>query len=366
MFEAELKRASTTLEVIESPSLSELDVQWTLLDPSRVLQVLINLMTNAIKFTRTEERRWIRITMGAALTRPSEDNPYGVKFVNKSSTSPDQTTKAEWGTGEVLYISITVEDTGRGLSESEMSNLFHLFAQASPKTHQTYGGSGLGLFISRQLVNMQGGEIGVASTAGKGSTFQFYVKTRRTSAPAKNTSSDSVKDFQLLVREDALREACAVEISALQNGSTMPNVSVEEGRSLSPRLTGRGRKGRDGKGVGKGTLHILVVEDNLVNQKVVSKQLRKEGHVVSVANHGEEALAFIRKSEFWAFDPPVGTSPSSISNSDLGKLGMKVNGDGGAIDGNDNRQEEPQQEKLSVVLMDLEMVSIPLSTFRPL
>ena len=213
---------------------------------------------------------------------------------------------------------------------------------------------------------MQGGEIGVASTAGKGSTFQFYVKTRRTSAPAKNTSSDSVKDFQLLVREDALREACAVEISALQNGSTMPNVSVEEGRSLSPRLTGRGRKGRDGKGVGKGTLHILVVEDNLVNQKVVSKQLRKEGHVVSVANHGEEALAFIRKSEFWAFDPPVGTSPSSISNSDLGKLGMKVNGDGGAIDGNDNRQEEPQQEKLSVVLMDLEMVSIPLSTFRPL
>jgi hypothetical protein len=71
---------------------------------------------------------------------------------------------------------ITVTDTGCGLDESEIKNLFHLFAQASPKTYQTYGGSGLGLFISRQLVEMQGREIGVASQAGKGSIFQFYVR----------------------------------------------------------------------------------------------------------------------------------------------------------------------------------------------
>jgi CheY-like chemotaxis protein len=83
------------------------------------------------------------------------------------------------------------------------------------------------------------------------------------------------------VREDALREACAVEISALQNGMKMPNIQLENVAPLSP------------------ALHILVVEDNLVNQKVVSKQLRKSGHFVSVANHGEEALEFIRGSEFW-------------------------------------------------------------------
>jgi CheY-like chemotaxis protein len=155
--------------------------------------------------------------------------------------------------------------------------------RASPKTHQTYGGSGLGLFISRQLVEMQGGEIGVASQAGKGSIFQFYIKTRRTFPPEEIQEKT---DLQLLVREDALREACAVEISVLQNGTTMPNIQLENVRPLFPAIHS------------PETLHILVVEDNLVNQKVVSKQLRKSGHVVNVANHGEEALEFLRCSEF--------------------------------------------------------------------
>jgi signal transduction histidine kinase/CheY-like chemotaxis protein len=302
MFEAEVKRAGTKLEVIEEASLDTLKVEWTLLDPSRVLQVLINLMTNAIKFTRTERLRHIKITMGASLDKPSMINSFGVQYVRKNSTSPDQTTKAEWGDGEMIYLCITVQDTGRGLDEEEIKNLFHLFAQASPKTHQTYGGSGLGLFISRQLVEMQGGEIGVASQAGKGSIFQFYVKTRRTSPPKEIQQKT---DLQLLVREDALREACAVEISALQNGMKMPNVQFENVRPLSPAFQP------------PKSLHILIVEDNLVNQKVVSKQLRKSGHVVNVANHGEEALEFIRRSEFW--------------------------------------DEMKGGEKLSVVLMDLEM-----------
>jgi CheY-like chemotaxis protein len=176
---------------------------------------------------------------------------------------------------------------------------------------------------------MQGGEIGVASTAGQGSTFQFYVKTRRTHAPAE---VEDGKDFQLLVREDALREACAVEISALQNGVKMPNVQPEEGRLMSPRLPqeGKGKKGE--------VFHILVVEDNLVNQRVVSKQLRKEGHVVSVANHGEEALDFIRKSEFWDETDPPGA---------------------GEVDGNRSENETKENgnsgERLNVILMDLEM-----------
>lgn len=337
MFDAELKRASTSLTIISEPSLTSLNISWTLLDPSRVLQVLINLMTNAIKFTRTEAKREIKVTMGASLTKPSENKAFSVQYVRKSNAAPDQTSSSEWGDGEVIFLCVTVEDTGRGLSPTEIKNLFHLFAQASPKTHQTYGGSGLGLFISRQLVEMQGGEIGVASQAGKGSTFQFYVKTRRTFPPPDAVENENggkadggAKDFQLLVREDALREACAVEISALQNGTKMPNLEMENVVPPSPRLP------KDKAAV----FHILVVEDNLVNQKVVSKQLRKAGHVVEVANHGKEALAFLRRSEFW-YEP---TSPDGrpVDNEESPPNETYERGEGGG-------------EKLSVILMDLEM-----------
>ncbi|KAG0646584.1 Sensor histidine kinase [Hyphodiscus hymeniophilus] len=305
MFEAESKRSDTVLDFVEHQSLRDLQIDWTLLDPSRVLQVLINLVTNAIKFTRTELRRHITITMDASLGVPSDTNNLGVQYVQKSKNSADQTSMAEWGDGEVIYLSIAVTDTGRGLSEKEKKNLFHLFKQASPKTYTQYGGSGLGLYISRQLVEMQGGEIGVASEASRGSTFQFYIKTRRT----QFVDPTEKPDFQLLVREDALREACANETPVvnrnprspgrgmtesftdlhpqLQNGIGLPNLQSEMIRPMSP-ATHKSE-----------VFHILVVEDNLVNQKVVSKQLRKAGHVVHVANHGEEALDFIKRSEYW-------------------------------------------------------------------
>lgn len=129
MFEAEMKRADIKLDFVKQNSLQAFDVAWTLLDPSRVLQVFINLMTNAIKFTRTESRRRIKVLVGASLTRPSSVNEFGVKYIQKGTNSPDQTLGPEWGDGELIYFSIAVQDTGKGLSPPEMKNLFSLFQQ---------------------------------------------------------------------------------------------------------------------------------------------------------------------------------------------------------------------------------------------
>ncbi|APA13550.1 hypothetical protein sscle_11g083200 [Sclerotinia sclerotiorum 1980 UF-70] len=332
MFESELKQADTKLNFIQDNSIKDLKVHWTLLDPSRVLQVLLNLMTNAIKFTRTEPVRQITVTMAASLSKPSSQRSI-VEYVPKRRESSDQTVKGEWGNGEILYISITVTDSGRGLSEKEKANLFHLFMQASPKTHVQYGGSGLGLFISRQLTEMQGGEIGVHSEKGKGSTFQFYVKTRRTSPPLDlEAAEDGIKkDLQMTLREDALREACGFEISGLSHDNLMHDhseVTVRDNdakipiRPLpvkktsfglsSPNLMNgiekeRGEGAEQEQGHGRqeeqdNQLQVLVVEDNLLNQKVLVKSLKKEGFGVSVANHGGEALEFLKKTKFWVGD----------------------------------------------------------------
>lgn len=125
----------------------------------------------------------------------------------------DMTQGPDWGDGEESYISFSVEDTGRGLTEDEKKMLFLRFSQASPRTHVTYGGSGLGLFISRELTELQGGKIGVASEAGKGSTFAFFVKARRSTAPKLDegfATPDQTVEWQRKVRR-----GCAAKIERL-------------------------------------------------------------------------------------------------------------------------------------------------------
>ena len=124
-----------------------------------------------------------------------------VNYFPTRNKHSDLTNEKDWGDGEEVYIHFAVQDTGRGLNEQEKKMLFLRFSQASPRTHVQYGGSGLGLFISRELTELQGGEIGklenhsctlgrisnnligVASEFGVGSTFAFWVKAKRSSAP---------------------------------------------------------------------------------------------------------------------------------------------------------------------------------------
>jgi hypothetical protein len=128
----------------------------------------------------------------------------------------DQTLGSDWGEGEEIYLEFAVQDTGRGLTPEELKVLFQRFQQASPRTHVQYGGSGLGLFISRELTELQGGEIGVSSEAGKGSTFAFYVKCRRSHEPSEAVEgatgitlarkSSNAKDKQPLIEPPKIKD----------------------------------------------------------------------------------------------------------------------------------------------------------------
>lgn len=80
-----------------------------------------------------------------------------------------------------IYLSCSVSDTGKGLTDDDHDILFNRFAQSSPKTYNEYGGSGLGLFISRHITELMGGQIEVSRGQDFGSTFSFFIKTKKVS-----------------------------------------------------------------------------------------------------------------------------------------------------------------------------------------
>lgn len=282
MFEGEVQTAGIEMEFVLTDSFKKLNVDWVKIDPSRVLQVLINLTTNAIKFTTTEETRTIKVVLSASLERPSASSKPCVSYFQMRAKRMDQTLGPDWGDGEEIYLEFAVQDTGRGLSPEELKVLFQRFQQASPRTHVQYGGSGLGLFISRELTELQGGEIGVSSESGKGSTFAFYVKCRRSSEPSE--AVEGATGISLARKTSNAKDATRVveppkikDFAPLPEGSTVPPAHKPT----------------------RSDLKVLIVEDNLVNQKVLQRQLHNHGISTHVANHGGEALDILKSSTYW-------------------------------------------------------------------
>lgn len=259
-FAVEAGREKIVLETQLDDSLKACNIEWVVVDPGRITQVLVNLVTNALKFTKTSKnKRSVVVRLGASQGPPTD---LSVKYA--AVENPEVKVLPESDINDTIYLWFSVTDSGCGMTEEEQTRMFNRFSQASPKTYNTYGGSGLGLFISKRLVELQGGQIGLASQIDVGSRFAFYVPARQT------TKSTDLPKSDLPVRTKA---------ETLAQDSTVVTTASKDQISSD--------------------YSILCVEDNLVNQKVLEKRLTKLGYKVQIANHGQEALDYLETTTAW-------------------------------------------------------------------
>jgi CheY-like chemotaxis protein len=187
-------------------------------DAQRLRQILINLLGNAIKFTNKGE---VAVHVSS---RKFEGNDYEIHFA--------------------------VEDTGIGIPEDKMNQLFQSFSQVDASTTRKYGGTGLGLAISKRLAELMGGEIWVESEVGKGSIFHFTIVAE---ASTKKQVVSRIGDQQFMI---------------------IPKYDLHR------------------------PLRILLAEDNEVNQRVALKMLEKIGYQADVAANGQEVLQALERQDY--------------------------------------------------------------------
>jgi PAS domain S-box-containing protein len=192
-------------------------------DPTRLRQILVNLVGNAIKFTNA----------GNVKVR--------VKWLERSQDG--------------MRLEFCVEDTGVGIPKEQQAVIFEAFRQADGSLTREFGGTGLGLTISSQLVALMGGKIWVESAPGDGSRFYFT--------------------------------ACFGVVAATEQ-------PVRETPSSAPSPTSKPSSQSPG-------LRILVVEDNRVNQRLAQILLQKQGHSVTLADNGRIAIDKLQQCD-WEVD----------------------------------------------------------------
>ncbi|MGD1808968.1 response regulator [Dapis sp. BLCC M126] len=220
------KQIQTHLQI--TPNLPDL-----IIDKQRIVKVLINLLNNAIKFTPAEGSVTLKVTSKQEASELNSAN-------TESSPNCSQT-----------WIRFSVIDSGIGISQKNIGKLFQSFVQIDSALNRKYSGTGLGLSLVKQIVELHGGKVGVISEEGVGSHFWFDL-------PCDDLPLGS-------------------STPTLPTDSITPPTQVTSEPPIVP-------------------LCILLAEDNLSNIKTISSYLKIKGYKILIANNGEEAIN-IAKSE---------------------------------------------------------------------
>ncbi|BGP26767.1 multi-sensor hybrid histidine kinase [Rhodotorula toruloides] len=269
-FEVTSHQQHIQLSVQRGDSLDKLKVDWIVADSGRIKQILYNFLTNALKYTADSQRKAVTVHLDAFETAPpTPSNAMRIASTDQSLEPPP----------DCVWCIVGVEDSGKGLTPEQLKLLFSRFKQANPKTDQ-YGGSGLGLYVSKKLVELHRGFIEVASEPGKGSTFRFAIPASR--APRPSSSSLSPQPHGLALGPKRLKRPTSS--SGRPPTAAMQALASASATSPSPTPT-----------TGSHPLRVLVAEDNLINQKVLFRQLKNAGYEVTLASNGNEALKHLEE-----------------------------------------------------------------------
>ncbi|CUA74663.1 protein-histidine kinase [Rhizoctonia solani] len=245
-------------------------------DRSRYAQIITNLMSNAIRFTDTSTGlREIKVSLELSFDPPLDDSCAVPPLL------PKRLVRRKSGSEELdVYIYVSVQDSGPGLQKEDLALLFQRFQQGS-NAHHVFGGSGLGLFVCRQLCHLMGGRIEVVSEPGQGATFRFFIR-----ATAPGISGPSLVGPRL--KRSASVQSRASKASRTSRASRTSKASAGSGSRPLPE-TPNHRYSQP--------LHILITEDNKINQTVLARQMKRAGFTFSLASNGLEALQAVEQTE---------------------------------------------------------------------
>ncbi|KAL2210625.1 hypothetical protein CC79DRAFT_524736 [Sarocladium strictum] len=231
-------------------------------DPGRVRQIITNLLTNSIKFTN---QGYVRFSV--------------VK---------------ERETADSVEVRFTVEDTGIGIQEEVRKRLFQPFSQGDASTARRFGGTGLGLTICKNLLDLMRGRITLRSTLGRGTTATFWIPFHKPSSPQNS------KTVQVGALPDRLQSELSLSCNSSEHDHHGRNSPVSTDAQASPsksRSRQALREAPDAESepakVDRSKILVLVVEDNPVNQKFAIYAITKMGFQVKALWNGKEALDYL-------------------------------------------------------------------------